>query len=89
MSYLLGVVALVLGWGVFQFHKRGVAESSLDDLKFKGQLNDLKNQVVLNDNALKSEEDKRAAISDTAAKEEKKDITNEEVLDFLNNTPKS
>lgn len=85
MSYLLGVIALVLGWGVFQYHKRGQAESKLDDLNFTTALKNLRDSVLVNDNALKMEEDKRNILSSATETEEKKDVTNQDALDFLNN----
>lgn len=86
MSYLFGIIALVLGWGVFQYHKRGQAEDKLDDTLFNTKLKDIRDGVLANNKALESEEAKRTALSDGAAKEEKKDVSNEEIIDFLNNT---
>jgi len=89
ITTLITLLAGVFGWGFFQWFKKNDAISKLNAANFNNLMKTNAQKVQENDAALAAEQAKREALNNQAIQEEKKDVTNQEALDFLNNsTPK-
>ncbi len=84
MKYLLGLLALIAGGFGFFLSRRKDDEINAQNEKVKDTLKDLQSQVDSNNTSLSAEEEKRKAIESSAQEEENKNVTEQDLLDFLN-----
>jgi len=85
MEYFLGILALLLGGvGVWLNGKKNIAESKAEQAATKLQVADLNNKIAANNQSLSDEVNKRNELETNAQKEENKDVSQEDILKFLN-----
>ena len=80
MSYLLGLLGLLLGGLLYNNTKRKSAEVLIENLEVKNQANALDKEASKNSGLLEAEEEKRKAIE-----EKKNEESNKDPVDFINN----
>lgn len=85
---LLGVLGLAVGAFLFQRGRANNAEALLQNLETKQELNTIDQTIAKNDGLIQSEEQKRSELEKQAQDEKAKEVTQEDLLKFLND-PKS
>lgn len=66
MEYILGIFALLAGFGIYNFIKRRSAEALNQNNEVKSQLNEQDKNKAKNDGLLSSEEEKRSDVKKSA-----------------------
>jgi len=88
MQSLLSLLALVLGWGIFQFYKRSDAENKLNELNFKKQLDDLNKGIASNNQQIQQQVQQQQQIETNLQKQENTNVSKDDLLNFLDNNTK-
>lgn len=84
MAYILLVITLLSGGLLYAWNKKKQAEALLENLDSKEKVNDLQGKVTRNAALLDVEEELRKKAQENAEKE-KKDVSDENLIDFFNN----
>ncbi len=88
MELILAVIGgflALFGVVIYQRKQIGIDKGILSTLPFQNKENEISKDISLAQGLLEAEQKKREDLTSTASKEEKKDASKEELLDFFNN----
>ena len=84
ISALIGIIGILVGGFLYQRSRANNAQALNENIKTKEELNELDKTIAKNDGLLQSEEEKRAELEKQAQDEKAKEVTQEDLLKFLN-----
>jgi len=87
MDFTTGLVVVVAGlatWLLYEKNKRKSAEALNDNAETKEKVLEIEKEVIKNEALNEAEEEKRKTLKDSLEEEKKKDVSEENILDFFN-----
>lgn len=87
-TVLILVVVGLVGWLLYERSKRRSSEALNDNIETKEKVNEIQKDIIKNEALIEVEKEKQDELKKNLEKEKSKDVSNDDLIDFFNNSDK-